>query len=110
MSAPISYAINLKNENTIYVGAGPYFAYALSGKGKLKNTSGTINQDSWDLYSVDTYKRTDAGLTFQIDGTYESRFLISANIDVGLTDVVKLGGNKVKTIAAGISLGYLFRR
>jgi len=110
LTVPVSYSIGFGKANTLFFGAGPYFAYALSGKGKLKNINGTVDPSSWALYSDDTYKRTDAGLVIELSGTLNQRFLISLNTDFGFTDVFKGEEAKMKTIAGGLSIGYLFQK
>src|SRR5580765_6368809 len=39
LSAPVCYKIPTKQHSQFYIGAGPYLAYALSGRGKLKNAA-----------------------------------------------------------------------
>ena len=110
LTVPVSYRIALKKENAIYLGAGPYFAYALSTKGKLNNSNASTDPNTWKLVTAEGFKKTDAGLAIQIDATLKKRFLVSLNIDFGLINVAELYGNEIKSKAAGISIGYLFHK
>ena len=108
LTVPISYQIASDQNHEYYLGAGPYFSYAVSGKGKVKHAAIQGNEDSWDLFSGDFYKRTDAGVAVEIASRLKKKFMIAFNVDIGLADVSHDGGGKLKQLAAGISIGYLF--
>ena len=108
LSIPICYKISTKQHSQFYIGAGPYFSYALSGKGRLKNAAVAPNEESWNLFEADNYKKTDAGAVIQFASTLNRRYLAAVNIDIGLMNLNNGAGNKLKNMAAGISIGYIF--
>jgi hypothetical protein len=83
-------------------------AYAISGKGKVKNVAISSTDDHWDLFANDFYKRFDAGVVVEFTSTINRRFLASVNADIGLANINNGEGNKLKQIGAGLSIGYLF--
>jgi hypothetical protein len=110
VTVPISYKIIPDETQEYYFGAGPYFGYAVSGKGRIKHVAVSSYEDSWDLFDDDAYKRTDAGIAVEIASRLKKKFLIAFNVDIGLSNVGNQGGGKLKQLAGGLSVGYLFRR
>ena len=108
LTVPISYKIAANQNQEFFFGVGPYFSYGLSAKGKLKHVAIPDAEDSWDLYSGDGYKRTDAGMVVEISTRLKKKYMIAFNLDVGLSEVSN-GGN-LKQLAAGLSVGYLFNQ
>jgi len=109
VTVPISYKIVSNPNQEYYFGAGPYFSYAVSGKTKLKNAA-IADYQSWDLFTNNAYKRTDAGIAIEIASRIKKKFLIAFNADIGLADVSNEGGGKLKQMAGGLSIGYLFSK
>lgn len=107
LSLPLSYKFALDKTKDLYVGAGPYVAYAISGRGKVKNVAVQTTLDDWNLFSDDFYKRFDAGMVIEFTSTINKRFLASVNADIGLANISNGSGAKLKQIAAGLSIGYL---
>ncbi len=110
LTVPISYKIAPDQNHEYYFGAGPYFSYAVSGKGKIKYAAISSDDDSWDLFSDKAYKRTDAGIAVEMASRLKKKFLIAFNADIGLADVSNDGGGKLKQLAGGLSFGYLFSK
>jgi hypothetical protein len=110
LSLPFSYKFTLDVEKDLYFGLGPYFAYAVSGKAKVKHVSIPNSDNSWDLFADDQYKKADAGLVVEFNSTIKKKFLVAVNVDIGLANVSNGNGNKLKQLAAGLSLGYLFAK
>jgi hypothetical protein len=108
LTVPISYKIASDQNHEYYLGAGPYFSYAVSGKGKVKHAAIQGNEDSWDLFSGKSYKRTDAGVAIEVASRLNKKYMVAVNFDIGLSDVSNTGGGKLKQMAGGISIGYLF--
>lgn len=124
---PVSQKIN------IYAHAGPYFAYGIFGKTKIKASasilSTTIEMNTFSESNVEIadqkievdalLKRFDAGLVFGV-GVEINRFTIGANYDLGLTNVINKNANifnqseinmevpESKNRNFWISVGYLF--
>ena len=108
LTVPIAYKIAPDSKQEYYFGAGPYFGYAVSGKGKIKHAALANGEDSWDLFSDDAYKKTDAGIVIEISSTLKKKYMVAVNFDIGLSDVSNTGGGKLKQMTGGISIGYLF--
>ena len=108
LTLPLSYKIIAGQNQEYYLGAGPYFSYAVSAKGKIKHVSLTGGDETWDMFKDNAYKRTDAGIAIEISSRLKRKYLISFNTDIGLADVSNDGGGKIKQLAAGISVGYVF--
>jgi hypothetical protein len=108
LSLPVTYRFAAPKNNQFYIGAGPYFSYALSGKGKFKNAAVPNAEDSWDLYEGNNYKKMDGGIVIDFASRLKNNFLIAANVDIGLININNGAGNKLKNMAAGLSVGYLF--
>jgi len=108
LTVPLSYKIAPNANQEYYFGAGPYFSYAVSAKGKIKHVSLTGGDETWDMFKDNAYKRTDAGIAIEISSRLKRKYLISFNTDIGLADVSNDGGGKIKQLAAGISVGYVF--
>ncbi|HYJ37003.1 MAG TPA: outer membrane beta-barrel protein [Chitinophagaceae bacterium] len=109
LSAPLSYKIAINPNKEFYFGAGPYFAYALSARGKVKHTPLPNAEESWNLFTGDSYKKTDAGIAIEISTRLRKKYMVTVNLDFGLSDVNN-GPNKIKNQSAGISFGYLFNK
>ena len=110
LTVPLSYKIAPNANQEYYFGAGPYFSYAVSGKGRVKHVSLSGDDGTGDLFQNDNYKRTDAGIAIEMTGRLKKRYLISFNTDIGLANINNLGRTKIKQLAAGLSIGYLFVR
>jgi len=110
LTVPLTYKIVADGNQEYYFGAGPYFSYAVSGKGKLKHVAVSSEEETWDLFADGAYKRTDAGIAVEIASQLKKKFLISFNADIGLSDISKQGGGKLKHLAGGLSFGYLFAK
>jgi len=110
LTIPLSYKIVADQNQEYYFGAGPYFGYAVSGKGKVKHAAVSSEEETWDLFADGAYKRTDAGIAVEIASRLKKKFMIAFNVDIGLSDVSNQGGGKLKQMAAGLSIGYLFAK
>jgi len=114
LSLPFSYKFNLDTKKDLYFGVGPYFSYAVAGTGKIKNVAISEDNRSWNLFKDDSYNRTDAGAVIEFNGVINKKFLVALNVDVGLANIANgpliglRSSNKLKQLAAGLSVGYLF--
>jgi hypothetical protein len=80
------------------------------GKGRIKHVALSNGQESFNLFTDDTYKRTDAGIAIEIASRLRKKYLAAFNVDIGLSNVGNGSGAKLKQLAAGLSVGYLFNR
>lgn len=113
----VAYFANKKGR--FFVGAGPYYAIGIAGKGKY-DISETINSETTTV-NVDRnlvfgnkkesdLKRGDFGANFLVGYQWESGFNVHLNYGLGLSDI---NGDKqldVKTtnVALGGGLGFTF--
>jgi hypothetical protein len=91
-----------------FIYAGPYIAFALSGKvTNMDNSTADIHFGSGDKEDM---RSTDFGLNFGA-GVDISHFQISAQYGIGLENLapVTTNGAEMKSTVIGISIGYLFR-
>jgi len=108
LSLPFSFKFLLDRNKDLYFGAGPYAAYAISGKTKVKNVAVPNSDSHWDLFSGDFYKKFDAGMVLEFTTIINKRLLASVNADIGLANINNTNGSKLKQMAVGLSIGYLF--
>jgi hypothetical protein len=110
LSLPFSYKFTLDPKKDLYFGLGPYFSYAVAGTGKIKNVAVPASDKTWNLFKDDVYKKPDAGVVVEFNSSINKKFLVAVNVDVGLANISNDGGNRLKQLAAGLSLGYLFAK
>jgi len=107
------------------VGAGPYYAFPLSGtykdEGSIKDPNGQpvggfTNEHNiqFDDHIANTamgwfYKNSDAGVNFIAGYEFKNGLLFNVNYSLGLTDVYPKEPEVRKNAYIGISAGYLFR-
>lgn len=93
-----AYRFNLNDSWNIVAKAGPYFAYALSGKVKE-------GSDELDLFDDADANRFDAGIILGADFEYH-RFVAGIEFEYGFTKIVDW--NDIKNVAGYITVGYKF--
>ncbi|MRG43508.1 outer membrane beta-barrel protein [Chitinophaga sp. SYP-B3965] len=107
------------------VGAGPYFAFPLSGTYKDEGTITDPNHQpvggfkndlniQFDDFVVSTaqgkyYKNSDAGINFIAGYEFKKGLLFNINYSLGLTNVYPKGPEQRKNAYIGVSAGYMFR-
>ena len=112
-----AYRLNLSNDWNMTIKAGLYFAYALSGKLKIK---GTVNGDRFsekiDIFDEEdmdedgkTADRFDVGIDLGVDFEYH-RFVIGAEFERGFMNFFPKGDGyaKVYNQAFYVTVGYKF--
>ncbi|WP_298739391.1 porin family protein [uncultured Chitinophaga sp.] len=101
---------------SIFVGAGPYLGFGLSGKakasgeedGKVKFDGRKAEEIGEDDEATLHLKRLDAGANFLAGYELKNGLLFSVNYSLGLTNLDPDGG-KSKNNYFGVSVGYLFK-
>ncbi len=105
----------------LFVGGGPFVAYALMGKVKGTRTSLTdesavesFKQDVSFGSGAGQLKRLDYGLTGMLGYKLDNGFMINASYDFGLSNLTpniaedEFNAGQTKTRALSVSIGYLF--
>ncbi|MFC5282587.1 porin family protein [Pedobacter alpinus] len=114
LEIPINGIYKIKN---IYIGAGPYFGYALSGKKDINtiasNELGALNErDNGNIKfgneQDDDFRKTDYGANFLIGYQFEDGFNVGANFGLGLYNLSPVNNQEAKNRVISISLGYAF--
>ncbi|RKE42685.1 porin family protein [Sphingobacterium detergens] len=86
----------------LFLGAGPYAGYALSGKAKANGVSVDIE------FGDNGMKRFDAGLNFLGGYKLSNGFLINGGYGLGLVDLAGLDGASLKNRVFSVGVGYQF--
>lgn len=94
----------------LFVLAGPYAGFGITGKYKVKSEGISIEQDiEWGTDEESDLKRLDFGINAGV-GVQINSFEISAGYGLGLANLAPQteGGYKIANRVIGISLGYKF--
>ena len=113
-----AYRIRLSDDINLTLKAGPYMAYALSGKEIFEYSYGNNNsgKEEYDLFGTDGVgQRFDVGLLLGADVEYQ-RFVLGAEFEYGLLPAAKYEYEdeyesvsfKAYNISFYITLGYKF--
>lgn len=115
LEVPLNGVYKIKN---IYFGAGPYFAYALSGKKKINtiafNSLGTLNLPADEgkveigNSQTDDIRRIDYGVNCLIGYQFEDGFNVGANYGFGLYNAYPINNQTRKNRVISVSVGYSF--
>ena len=97
----------------LFLGAGPYFAYGLSGSNNQTIFDATTYQKIKFSGNGDGFKSTDFGATTVIGFQAAKGWSISGNLDFGLTSIIQnnttaFDATKLKTITFYLSVGQSF--
>lgn len=110
LSAPLDlvYHTNVFNKR-LYVGAGPYAAYALNGTYTLKGIN-TDMQFGNNYAAGDNLRRMDFGANFMAGILMDRNFILGATFNLGLNNIAPSGSAAaIRTRSFGLSVGYVFR-
>ncbi|MBD1366316.1 PorT family protein [Mucilaginibacter sp. ZT4R22] len=94
----------------IYVGAGPFVAYGISGKSKATSGGTSIEEDITFGDGEDDIKRTEFGLQGIAGLQLKGGFLVGISYDLGLSNIANNidGEGSVKNKVFGVSVGFTF--
>lgn len=92
----------------VFLGAGPYAAYALSAKNKINGVSTNVKFGNGP--DDDGVKRFDAGLNFLLGYKLSNGFLLNGGYGLGLTNIMydNILGVKQKNRVFSVGVGYQF--
>jgi len=108
MPIDLVYHTNWFNKR-IYVGAGPYAAYGLSGTYTMKGID-TDMQFGNNYANGDNLRKVDLGANFMAGVLLDRNFIIGAKFDLGLSNIASGGSSsQIHTRSFGLSIGYVFR-
>ncbi len=105
----VSYRFPVSKQFKIDVNAGPYFAMGIGGKVKSEySAAGQSEKEEGDIFGdKGDCKRFDAGLRVGA-GVHIQKFSVGLIYDLGLANIAKGEGGKLKNGSFQISLGYNF--
>lgn len=106
----LAYKIDVTSGTRIVLHAGPYAAYGVAGKSKLKISAGQSSTESngKNLFgSNGVFNPFDAGLGLGAGAEF-GPLMLDLGWDMGLLNISKLKNGNVKTQNAYLSVGYKF--
>lgn len=116
MDIPVCYRLGLSKIGQMFIGAGPYLAYAVTGKTRYFNNSdafeGTPMAEPAKIdFKAENISRFDAGLVFQATAVFSKRFCAGLKWDVGLVNIYKVRvQDNSHNRMLGLNIGYLFNK
>lgn len=106
LELPLNFVYVAKSsKGKFFGGAGPYVAYGLSGKYKENGTSDKIvfgNEEDAD------FKRFDAGVNAIVGYELKGGLFLSANYNLGVTNISAMSDEKDRLNYFGVKIGYMF--
>jgi hypothetical protein len=99
------------NKAKLFLGAGPYFSYAINGKEIWENISGTPSNEPAKRnipFGDNGYKRFDLGFGGLLSAQTQNKWIASINCEFGVTNIYDSKQNITRNLSAGIAIGYLF--
>lgn len=111
LQLPVHYAykIDVSPGTRVVLHAGPYLAYGIGGKSKVKVSSseGSTETDGVDVFGDNGFKRFDAGLGLGVGAEF-GPILVDLGWDMGLVDISGVSDANIKNQNAYLSVGYKF--
>lgn len=113
---PVCYKLRLSKSGQVFIGAGPYLAYAVTGKTRYFNNSdafeGTPMAEPAKIdFKAENISRFDAGLVFQATAVFSKHFCAGLKWDVGLVNIYKVRvQDNSHNRMLGLNIGYLFNK
>lgn len=102
----LNYMTGVATGNRFFIGAGPYWAYAVGGNNKIsgKKSSLEIGSDAQN----DDVKATDFGINANLGFLLSGGFYIKGMYAHGLTNILPGGdqNNSIRNSSLSLSLGY----
>lgn len=95
----------------VFLGAGPYIGFNVSGKEKLKGEVGDYNgATEWDMEigNEKDLKLLDAGLNFMAGYRLNNGLLINAGYGLGLTNVIPYANETVANRVFSFGIGFQY--
>jgi len=108
----VGYKFNVTEYTKLVLHVGPYLAYGVGGKSKIKGVAtvegetGSIDTD-YDFFSDATAKRFDMGLGLGVGAEF-GKFGIGLGYDLGLLNISQNKNFKVRNMNAYLTVGYKF--
>lgn len=95
----------------VFLGAGPYIGFNVSGKEKLRGSLGDYSGETeWDLEigNDKDLKLIDAGINFMAGYKLNNGFLINAGYGLGLTNIISNAVDNVSNRVFSFGIGFQY--
>jgi hypothetical protein len=112
IEVPLNFVFNARGSSgNFFIGAGPTFAYALSGKGKASDGTNSLSVDlKFGSTADDDFKSMDVGANFMLGYCFNNGFMVSANYNTGLSNLMPVSSDgSIKSNYFGIKVGFMFK-
>ena len=113
IEVPLNFLYNTGDmSGNFFIGAGPSFAFGISGKWKYEDGTNSLSDDvKLGNSDNDDLKRLDIGANFLTGYRFSSGFFIAANYNQGFNNLVpkSTGSEKLTSHYFGIKLGLLLK-
>ncbi len=114
LEIPLNILYNTNGDaGNFFIGAGPSFAFGVSGKWKYEDNTSSLTEDVkfGSNEDEDDLKGLDLGANFLAGYCFPNGLFVSANYNLGLNNLAP-GGNSDATLKShyfGVKLGYLLK-
>lgn len=98
------YYIPTGEAGSVFLGAGPYVGFNISGKGK----SGGVSEDVDFGSGQEEFKRLDYGANFTAGYKLSNGFLVNAAYGLGLGNLTNIDGAKMRNQVLSFGVGFEF--
>jgi hypothetical protein len=112
IEVPLNLVFNARSTSgNFFIGAGPSFAYAISGKYKLTDGTNSISSDAkFGNTADDDLRSMDIGANFVAGYCFNNGLMLSANYNTGFSNLMPVASEgSIKSHYFGIKAGFLFR-
>ena len=114
IEVPLNFLFNTNGDaGNFFIGAGPSFAFGVSGKWKYEDDQNSLSEDvKFGNSDEDDLKGMDLGANFIAGYSFPNGLFLSANYNLGLSNLVAAdpgGDASLKSSYFGIRLGYLLK-
>lgn len=113
IEVPLNFLYNTRGDGgNFFIGAGPSVAFAISGKYKFDDgTNSSTMKAQFGNSDDDNLRGLDVGANFTTGYTFSNGLLLSANYNMGLSNLMPGGSSdgKLKSSYFGIKLGFLLK-
>jgi len=114
IEVPFNFVYKAGGSNgNFFIGAGPSFAFALSGKLKYEDNNNSLTEDiKFGNTDNDDMKGFDMGMNLMTGYCFQNGLLFTVNYNAGLSNLAPGGSadGTVKSSYFGIKLGYIINK
>ena len=112
IEVPLNFILKARgNSGNFFIGAGPTFAFAVSGKSNFTNGTDSINRTlKFGSTADDDLKSMDVGANFMVGYCFNNGLMFSANYNAGFSNLMPVSSDgSLKSHYFGIKVGFLIK-